>query len=81
MGIVEYEREMWDIKPVESLAQMLYNKQVKDITNISHTEWYKQIKDYWKRVQEGAEWELKMVDPENLKIIQIFTYVGRSLAS
>ena len=71
MGIVEFEKSMWDIKPVESLTQKLYNKQVKDITNIAHTEWYKEIKRYWKRVQEWAEIELKSVSADNLKAIQL----------
>ena len=67
MGIVEYEKEIWEVQPVKSLAQTLYDKQVKDITNISHTEWFKQIKDYWKRVWDGAKEELKTISPENLE--------------
>jgi len=78
MGIVEYEKEIWEVQPVKSLAQTLYDKQVKDITNISHTEWFKQIKDYWKRVWDGAKEELKTVSPENLKTTQMKCWMADS---
>jgi len=70
MGIVEYEKEMWSTKPVEDFAQELYNKQLKSITNISHTDWYKEIKRYWSTVKESAEVQLKTVSAENLANVQ-----------
>ena len=70
MGIIEYKKEQGDIQPIESLAQTIFNQQLKDITNISHTDWYKEIKRYWKTVLEWAELELKTVKPEFLNIVQ-----------
>lgn len=70
MGLIDYENEIGEIQPVEDLPQKLYNKQLKDITNISHTDWYKEIKRYWTEVKEWAEAELKKVKPEFLNIIQ-----------
>jgi len=71
MSIVEESKRREWIDPVKSLAQKLYDKQVKDITNISHLDWYKQIKDYWTRVKEWTTEQLKTVDIENLKITQM----------
>lgn len=81
MGIVEYEMNMQEVKPIESLAQKIYNKQVKDITNISHTEWYKEIKRYWKTVWEWAKEELKTVSPEILKITQMKCMLAESFVT
>ena len=71
MGIIEEQQKREEIKIIESLAQKLYNKQVKDITNISHTDWYKEIKAYWTRVKEWAAKELETVKEENLQIVQL----------
>lgn len=72
MGIVqEEERRKIKKKATDSLAQKLYDKQVKDITNISDTEWYKQIKEYWEREKDGASNELLTVSKEKLSEIQM----------
>lgn len=61
----------WQVKVSKSLAEKLYEKQLKDIINISHTDWYKQIKEYWIRVKEWASIELNTIDEKNLKVIQL----------
>ena len=71
MGIVEYEQEMWEVKPVNDFAQELYHNQLKSITNIAHTNWYKEIKRYWTTVKESAETDLKTVSSANLVNIQM----------
>lgn len=71
MGIVDYENETWDVKPIKDFAQELYNKQLKAITNIAHTDWYKEIKNYWTIVKESAETDLKKVSAEHLINVQM----------
>ena len=72
MGIMEEKRKREEEKEViASFAQKLYNEQLEDITNIAHTDWYKQIKKYWERVKEWAESELHTIDEKNLKIVQL----------
>lgn len=71
MGIKEYESERKEVEVSKSLAQKLYDKQIKDITNISHLDGYKEIKAYWERVRDGANAELRDTDTESLKIIQM----------
>jgi len=70
MGIIEEIEKRASVQPVKSLAQKLYDKQVSDITNISHLDWYKEVKAYWQRVQEWASDDLKIVTEVNLKITQ-----------
>ena len=72
MGIVE-EQKKRDAKIIvsKSLAQKLYEKQLQDITNISHTAWFKQIIEYWERERDSAQIELNTVKEENLKIVQL----------
>lgn len=70
MSILEESKKREWLQPVKSLAQKLYDKQVKDITNISDTEWFKEIKSYWKRVKDWANEELLNTEEKNLKIIQ-----------
>lgn len=62
---------MEEIKISQSLAQRMYDKQLKDITNICHTEWYKEIKWFWERVRDWAWVELETVLEENLKTVQM----------
>jgi hypothetical protein len=38
MSVIEFEKELKTIKPVESLAFEIYKKQLKAITNISNTD-------------------------------------------
>lgn len=71
MGVIDYENEMWELQPIEDLSQKMYNKQLKDITNISNTDWYKDIKRYWTEVMNWASVELDTVDAEFLKIVQM----------
>ncbi len=66
MGIVDYEKERWEVKPINDFAQELYNNQLKSITNIAHTDWYKEIKRYWTSIKDSGETDLKTVKPENL---------------
>ena len=71
MGMVDYELERWDVKPINTFAQNMYNKQLKSITNIAHTDGYKEIKRYWTSIKESAETDLKTVTAENLPTIQM----------
>lgn len=80
MGIVEYEQEN-TTQPVESLAQLMYNKQVADISSISDTNWYKEIKRYWTDVLKSSEQELKIIKPEFLHITQERVRIAESFLS
>lgn len=71
MSIIQEREERWWQQVVQSIAQKLYNKQLKDITNISHTDWYKEIKAYWERVKEWAMIQLETVEEKDLKIVQL----------
>ena len=51
MGIIDEQQARANVVVSKSLAEKLYEKQVKDITNISHTDWYKEIKRYWNAVK------------------------------
>lgn len=61
---------LWDNEIID-IAQSVYDTQLKAITNISHTEWYNEIKKYWERVEEGALDELKKVSKEKLESVQL----------
>ena len=61
---------LWDNEIID-IAQSVYDTQLKAITNISHTEWYIEIKKYWERVEEGALDELKKVSKEKLESVQL----------
>ena len=71
MSILDEQKERKWVEPLKSFAQKIYEKQLKDITNISHTEWYKQIKDYWIRVRDWEIEQLKTVKEEELKVTQM----------
>lgn len=72
MSIIEEKLEKEkNIVIWKSLAEKFYEKQLRDIVAISHTDWYKQIKDYWIRVKESAEVQLYTIKEEDLKTVQL----------
>ena len=72
MGIIEErEKREGDVVVSEDLAHKLYNKQVAAITNVSHTDWYKEIKEYWIRERDIATEALEIVNKDNLANVQL----------
>lgn len=71
---------LWDNEIID-IAQSVYDTQLKAITNISHTEWYNEIKKYWERVEEGALDELKKVSKEKLESVQLKYEIANNFVS
>lgn len=69
--VEEIEKRKWQMTISKSLAQVIYEKQLKGITNIAHTDWYKEIKMYWERVRDSSLIELQTVHKENLEVVQL----------
>lgn len=50
--------------------QEIYDKQLRAITEIAHTNWYKEIKNYWKREVESIKQEYPTVKEDKLYRLQ-----------
>ena len=48
----------------------IYDDQLKAITNIAHTDWYKEIKSFWKRELDSIKSLFPQVKEENLYKLQ-----------
>jgi len=71
MGI---DRELEKNKVKKEIANEhainMYEKQLKAVINISHTEWYKEIKSYWERELDSIKTNYPVVSQENLHKLQ-----------
>lgn len=51
-------------------AQEIYNKQFKNINAIVNTDWYKEIRNYWKSEQEIIQQQILVCNPDQLRYLQ-----------
>jgi len=70
MWINEELKKIQEKEDPNNHAIEMYKEQLKAITNISHTDWYKEIKRYWKTVLEWIKTDYPIVKECDLHKLQ-----------